>query len=114
MAKTFDELVRRVTTRATRNKAARRTRELIEELVLADIRRMTGKTQQEVARILGIRQPSLSKLESQGDMQLSTLRKMVHAIGGRLHVLASFPQGTVRIKPFDDGVNANYRRARSA
>jgi predicted XRE-type DNA-binding protein len=100
MAKSFDELVKRTTTRRTRAKAARRTQELLGELLLSEVRQMAGKSQQQVADALGIKQPSLSKLERQQDMQISTLRKIVKALGGELEVLARFPKGTVRIEQF--------------
>ena len=98
MAKSFDELVRRTTTKKTRAKAARRTQELLGELLLSEVRQLTGKSQQEVAMMLGMKQPSLSKLENQSDMQISTLRKIIQALGGELEVLARFPRGTVRIE----------------
>lgn len=101
MAKSFDELVKRTTTKRTREKAAKRTQELLGELLLSECRQMAGKSQQEVADLLGIKQPSLSKLEKQRDMQISTLQKIVAALGGELEVLARFPKGTVRIEQFD-------------
>jgi DNA-binding XRE family transcriptional regulator len=101
MAKSFDELVKLTTTKRTRDKAAKRTQELLGELLLSECRQMAGKSQQEVADLLGIKQPSLSKLEKQKDMQISTLRKIVAALGGELEVLARFPRGTVRIEQFD-------------
>jgi transcriptional regulator with XRE-family HTH domain len=101
MAKSFDALVKRTTTKKTRAKAKRRTQELLRELLVAEIRQLTGKSQQEVARTLGIKQPSLSKLENQTDMQISTLRKIVQALGGKLEVLARFPKATVKIEQFD-------------
>jgi transcriptional regulator with XRE-family HTH domain len=72
----------------------------LSELLLSEIRECTGKSQGEVARALGIKQPSLSKLEKQDDMQISTLRRIVSALGGDLEVIAKFPQGAVRIGPF--------------
>ena len=48
-----------------------------------------------------MKQPSLSKLEKQGDMQISTLQKIVKALGGELEVLARFPKGMVKIDQFD-------------
>src|SRR5437870_12873721 len=101
MAKSFDELVKRTATKKTQAKAGRRAQELLRELVLSEIRQLAGKSQQEVAQTLGMKQPSLSKLENQADMQISTLRKIVHALGGKLEVLARFPKGTVKIDQFD-------------
>jgi hypothetical protein len=54
-----------------------------------------------VAESLGIKQPSLSKLEGQSDMQISTLRRIVAALGGELDVIARFPKGAVKIDQFD-------------
>jgi len=101
MAKSFDELVRRTATPATRRRAARRTHELLAELLLSEIRKLAGRSQRELADALGIRQPSLSKLENQDDMQISTLQRIVEALGGKVQILARFPHGIVRVKQFD-------------
>jgi transcriptional regulator with XRE-family HTH domain len=101
MAKSFDTLVRRNATKETRAKAAVRTQELFGELLLSEIRKLTGKSQRQVADSLAMKQPSLSKLEKQTDMQISTLRKIVQALGGDLEILARFPSGTVKIEQFD-------------
>jgi transcriptional regulator with XRE-family HTH domain len=101
MAKSFDELVKRTTTKKTRARAAIRTQELLAELLLSEVRQLAGKSQQQVAKAHGIKQPSLSKLENQSDMQISTLQKIVKALGGELEVLARFPKGTVKIDQFD-------------
>jgi transcriptional regulator with XRE-family HTH domain len=108
MAKSFDELVKRTTSKKTQAKAARRAQELLGELLLSEVRQLAGKSQQEVAAALGMKQPSLSKLEKQGDMQISTLRKIVNALGGELEVLARFPKGTFKIDQFD----RSHRRSR--
>src|SRR5476651_2145452 len=92
MAKSFDELVKRTATKKTQAKAARRAQELLGELLLSEVRQLAGKSQKEVAETLGMKQPSLSKLEKQADMQISTLRKIVKALGGELEVLARFPK----------------------
>ena len=102
MAKSFDELVKRTTTKRTRQRAAARTQELLGELLLSEIRELAGKSQRQVADALGIKQPSLSKLEKQSDMQISTLRRIVNALGGELEVSARFPAGTVKIEPFNE------------
>ncbi len=109
MAKSFDQLVKRTTTKAVRKRAARRTRELLGALLLGEVRKLAGKSQRELAAILGIKQPSLSKLENQDDMQISTLRRIVEALGGEIVVLARFAEKTVRMKQFDQ-----TRKPRSA
>ncbi len=85
MAKSFDELVRRTTTKKTRDRAARRAQELLGKMLLRELRTLAGKSQRQVAEALGIKQPSLSKLEKQSDMQISTLRRIVQALGGQLN-----------------------------
>jgi predicted XRE-type DNA-binding protein len=101
MAKSFDGLVKRTVTKRTRERAAERTRELLGELLLSEIRERGGKSQRQIADALGIKQPSLSKLEKQSDMHISTLRRIVNALGGELEVSARFPTGTVMIEPFN-------------
>lgn len=97
MAKSFDALVKRTTSKRTRERAAARTKELLAELPVGQLRQLAGKSQRELAKILGIKQPSLSKLENQSDMQISTLQKIVEALGGKLDVVARFPKGAVKI-----------------
>jgi transcriptional regulator with XRE-family HTH domain len=101
MAKSFDHLVKRTTNKRTRERAARRTKELLGELLLSEIRQLAGKSQQQLAAALGIKQPSLSKLENQDDMQVSTLRRIIEALGGELEVIAKFPKGAVKIDQFE-------------
>ena len=110
MAKAFDDLVKRVTSKKTQAKAARRAQELLGELLLSEVRHLAGKSQQEVAATLGMKQPSLSKLEKQDDMQISTLRKIITALGGELEVLARFPKGTVKIDQFDPSHHRSRRQ----
>jgi transcriptional regulator with XRE-family HTH domain len=110
MAKSFDELVQRTTTKRTRERAARRTRELLGELLLREIRSLAGKSQRQVAEALGIKQPSLSKLEKQSDMQISTLQRIVQALGGELEVIARFPKGRVKIEQFEKTSHSRRHR----
>ena len=77
-----------------------RTQEIIAEMLLAEIRKQVGLTQDDLAEAMGIKQPSLSKLESQDDMQISTLRRLIAALGGELELIAHLPGGDIRIKQF--------------
>ena len=100
MAKSFEQLVKRTANRKTQRRAALRTRELLMELLLSEIRKLSGKSQREIAAKLGIKQPSLSKLEKQSDMQIVTLRRIIAALGGELDIIARLPDADIRIKPF--------------
>jgi len=74
--------------------------EMMAEMLLAEIRKFMGLTQEELARELGVTQPSLSKLENQDDMQVSTLRRLIEALGGQLELVAHLPTGDIRIRQF--------------
>ena len=75
--------------------------EAMAEMLLAQIRKFVGLTQEDLASELGIRQPSLSQLENQGDMQISTLRRLIEALGGKLEIIAHLPRGDIRIGQFN-------------
>src|SRR5712671_3922008 len=75
-----------------RKKVAARAAELIaEEMSLRELRKARKLTQSRVAKVLGITQDSVSRLEKRSDLLLSTLRKTIKAMGGRLSLLAEFP-----------------------
>jgi DNA-binding XRE family transcriptional regulator len=68
--------------------AAAQAKEMMAEMLLGEIRKFMGLTQEELAGALGVTQPSLSKLEKQDDMQVSTLRRLIEALGGQLEIIA--------------------------
>src|SRR6267154_4074016 len=75
-----------------RKKVAARAAELIaEEMSLRELRKARKLTQSRVAKVLGITQDSVSRLEKRSDLLLSTLRKTVKAMGGKLSLVAEFP-----------------------
>jgi transcriptional regulator with XRE-family HTH domain len=70
-------------------------------VLLARLREKRGVTQQDLASRLGVRQASISGLERRQDVQLSTLRKVVHALGGCVQIYARFPEGRFALEdPF--------------
>ena len=95
---TFDGLANRTMTPWMRVRAAVPTREMLAEMLVAEIRALSGKSQRKLADALGIKQPSAAKMEAAGDMQISTLRKIIIALGGELEIRAKLPGGIVRIK----------------
>lgn len=58
---------------------------------LREMRQIAGKAQEDIASALKIKQPSVSKIEKQADMYLSTLRSYVEAIGGKLELTVKLP-----------------------
>ncbi len=59
---------------------------------LRELRQIAGKAQADIATTLNIKQPSVSKIEKQADMYLSTLRSYVEAIGGELELVVKLPK----------------------
>ncbi len=73
---------------------------MIEEMPLDELRVACDLTQEHLAKILGVKQSAISKLERRADMYVSTLRDIISAMGGTLEIRAVFPQGAVRINQF--------------
>lgn len=72
---------------------------LMIELALRDLRQARHLTQQQLAEALGISQAALSKMERQSDFQISTLRRILVAMGGELKLVAHFPDEEFVISP---------------
>ena len=64
---------------------------IAEEMTLRELRKARQLAQVSVARELGISQDGVSRLEQRSDLLLSTLRRTVEAMGGRLSLIARFP-----------------------
>jgi DNA-binding XRE family transcriptional regulator len=62
----------------------------MQAMLLAEVRKQLGFTQTAVAKAMGVSQSALSQLESQDDLQLSTLRRLIKALGGELDIVARF------------------------
>ncbi len=69
-----------------------RAQELIEEeMTLRKLRSAQQLTQKRVAELLGVQQDSVSRMERRADMLLSTISSYVEAMGGKLRLVAEFP-----------------------
>lgn len=65
----------------------------------AAVRKAREQTQVELAEKLGINQASVSAIENNSDLLLSTLAKYVRALGGELQLQAVFPEATFNLAP---------------
>jgi DNA-binding XRE family transcriptional regulator len=101
MARNFRELEAKMPPESL-TRAKNRAKEMMAEMLLAEIRKSVGLTQEQLAASLGIKQPTLSRLESQSDMQISTLRHLVEALGGQLEIVVHLPGGDIRLTQFND------------
>ncbi len=75
----------------------RETRSLLKALALFELRQARGKSQDEIASELSVKQPAVAKMERRDDIYVSNLRRYVEALGGRLEITAHFPDRVVPI-----------------
>lgn len=107
MPRTLDQVIAALP-EGERAKIETRAGELVaEEMSLRELRKAIGKTQTAVAKRLKIGQDAVSKIETRGDMYVSTLRDFIKAMGGELELVAQFPDrppvrleevGTIRLR----------------
>ncbi len=82
------------------------------DMVLAELRKYSGMTQKQLAEILGVSQPTLSSQEHQDDMEISTLSRLIQAMGGNLELIVHMPKGDIRLTQFDTGHSPQPEAAR--
>jgi hypothetical protein len=91
MGRTLDEILETLP-QEQQDRIEARFQELRQEVEsLRHLRQIAGKVQADIAKTLRIKQPSVSRIEKQTDMYLSTLRSYVEAIGGKLELIVHLP-----------------------
>ena len=101
MARNFRELEPKMSPES-RGRAESKAKKMLAEMPLDELREARAMTQVHLAKILGVNQAAVSKLERRTDMYVSTLQGFVKAMGGELRITATFPEGTVEINQFED------------
>lgn len=101
MARKFEDLKNRMPA-ASRRRAHERAQAMLAEMPLHELRRARKLSQDELAQVLHVGQAAISKMERRTDMYLSTLRRFVEAMDGRLEIIAHFPDGDVRLTSISD------------
>lgn len=99
MANSFSKLKEGMTPERLNN-VENRANEILLEMALKELRNEKNLTQQKLASILEVNQAALSKIESQSDIKVSTLRRLLEAMGGSLKLVAEFPEGEIVINQF--------------
>ena len=89
--KTLDQKMKSVGAERRKKIKARAAALVAEEMTLQELRQARKLTQVRMAKVLGITQDGVSRLEKRSDLLLSTLRKSVEAMGGSLSLVAEFP-----------------------
>jgi hypothetical protein len=100
MAKSFNTLKNKLSDES-KTRIQARVKTALEEMPLAELRRARKFTQQQIAQSLKIKQASVSKMESQTDMYISTIRRFIEAMGGELEIIAKFPEGSIIVDNFE-------------
>ena len=101
MAKNFNLLREKMSPEArARSRAA--ADKMLREMALDELREARRLTQEQLAEQLGVGQAEVSRLERRTDMYVSTLNRMVEAMGGHLEIRAVFPDGVVPIRRFGE------------
>ena len=91
MGRTLDDMMSTLP-EARRRKIEARSAELVAEVEgLKALRQLAERSQEEMAAVLKIKQPSVHKIEKQTDLYLSTLRRYVEAAGGTLELRVELP-----------------------
>ena len=105
------ERIRKELSPERRRKIAARANEILaEEMTLRQLRKAVDCTQSELAKALGIKQDSVSRIEQRTDLLLSTLRACVEAMGGELKLGVKLPNQKIVYLSGISGI-ADSRRA---
>ena len=95
----FSELEKKMSL-ASRRRSNEKTKQLMQEKTLKELRELVGLTQKDVAKELSIEQSSVSKMEGWHDMRVSTLIRYAQALGGEMEFVAVFPDRRIVINQF--------------
>lgn len=93
MAKSFEELAKRTMTPEMRAEAKTKAAVYRAEILLSDLRKLSGKTQREVAKAMKMAPSNLSRLEKQDDIQWMTLLRLADAVNIKIDLVATLPDG---------------------
>jgi DNA-binding XRE family transcriptional regulator len=90
---TYKELLSQQSSES-QQRIAKKIEVLRQELILSQLREELNISQTELARTIGVSQPTLAKIEKTGnDPRLSTLKRYVAALGGELSIDITLPDG---------------------
>ena len=101
MSKQFKNLLNKMSPER-RERIKIKTDVLKNEMALGELRQALDLTQEELAKSLHMKQAAISKFEHQSDIYLSTLRRILFAMGADLKIVAHFPDGDVLVNQFTD------------
>jgi DNA-binding XRE family transcriptional regulator len=91
MARNVNDIIKNLPVSRRRKIEKRANVLLAEEMTLQQLRCAREMTQVRMAKNLGVAQKQISEIEKRTDMHISTLRRSVEAMGGKLSLVAEFP-----------------------
>jgi len=91
MARTLEDVMAAMPEERRARIEARAAEQLREIEGLKALRKLAQRSQEQIAQSLGVKQPSVLKIERQADLYLSTLRRFVEAAGGMLELRIDLP-----------------------
>ncbi len=91
MTRTLNEVIKGLPLEQQQEIETQAERLIEEEMTLRDLRKAHQLTQERMAEALRISQDGVSRIEKRSDFLLSTLRSYVEAMGGKLRLIAEFP-----------------------
>ena len=90
--------------------AQREADDMLFDLRLAELREQANLTQEKIAQALQVTQPTVAGFEKSGqDLRLSSLKRYIEAIGGRVRLDIELPDGSHHDFPI--GVTPASRRS---
>lgn len=101
MTKPFKTLRKKMSLPAQKAAAAK-TKDMLKEMPLQELRQAHQMSQERLAELLLTKQANISRIERRTDMYISTLRSYIEAMGGKLDIIAKFPDGEVYINQFEE------------
>ncbi|MXZ11793.1 MAG: helix-turn-helix transcriptional regulator [Gemmatimonadetes bacterium] len=97
----FEKLRARMTPERRAYNAAK-TKELLAEISLRELRQARAQSQADLAKRLQVERQAIAEMERRADMYVGNLRRCIEGMGGRLEVVAHFPKGSVTITNFSE------------
>ena len=93
MGRTLDQILKQEkpeVVAAAKEKAA----DMLLSIHLAELRKKAELTQNEMADLLGVKQPTVAGMEKEGqDIRLSSLKRYIEAMGGKISLNVEMPDG---------------------
>jgi DNA-binding XRE family transcriptional regulator len=91
MGKSLDDVMAALPVDRQQSIRARGAELVAEEMTLRELRKAMGTTQAQLASKLGKPQATISRMEAQSDMLMSTLGQVIEGLGGRISIMAELP-----------------------